>query len=442
MAIAVVDTYADWYHFGAQDSTDIPTVNGGSFDDGKTIKCYAAGCTLNGDVTLEFQRSPNHVGWPADLIEAPAGVTAHEFGHQYWYGILASNEFDEAWLDEGINTWGTVRLLESRYPDAGRTDAFTFLERDLLRDVFNGAWQARLPLGERNLALQELIGWRTSPFHDMAPDPPASTPTLLGWRVPGLGALRLPDMSAQRMAWEKDRYYEDARALPLSAPSRDFTRGYGSLVYSKTALVLETLQEHVGASQMRDIMHTYVRRFAFRHPTREDFLGVVSELTGGAHDALLRQLIETTATVDYTVEQIETRQDPGPVGFTPQRAPGDPLIWTEPSAVTTATAPWRSRYVVRQLGEVEAPVEVEARFADGSTERRTWDGRGGWTRFEHSTPSKLTELRVDPDHRFAIDLDVNNNAWSEAPAENTARVLKTFTHFWAHNVLNGWSFLF
>src|SRR5207249_3138248 len=35
----------------------------------------------------------------------PESVTAHEFGHQYWQGILASNEFEGAWLDEGINTY-------------------------------------------------------------------------------------------------------------------------------------------------------------------------------------------------------------------------------------------------------------------------------------------------------------------------------------------------
>ncbi|MGH7161873.1 MAG: M1 family metallopeptidase, partial [Planctomycetota bacterium] len=31
----------------------------------------------------------------------PESVTVHEFGHQYWYGLVASNEFEEAWLDEG-----------------------------------------------------------------------------------------------------------------------------------------------------------------------------------------------------------------------------------------------------------------------------------------------------------------------------------------------------
>lgn len=36
-------------------------------------------------------------------------VTFHEFGHQYWYGMCANNEFEEAWLDEGINTYSEVK---------------------------------------------------------------------------------------------------------------------------------------------------------------------------------------------------------------------------------------------------------------------------------------------------------------------------------------------
>ncbi len=37
-------------------------------------------------------------------------ITAmHEFGHQYWYGMVATNEFQEAWLDEGINSYTEVK---------------------------------------------------------------------------------------------------------------------------------------------------------------------------------------------------------------------------------------------------------------------------------------------------------------------------------------------
>lgn len=43
-------------------------------------------------------------------------VTIHEFGHQYFYGLLGSNEFEEAWLDEGINSYLETRIVDTAYP--------------------------------------------------------------------------------------------------------------------------------------------------------------------------------------------------------------------------------------------------------------------------------------------------------------------------------------
>ena len=37
----------------------------------------------------------------------------HEFGHQYWYGMVATNEFEDAWMDEGINSYTEVKVLDS-----------------------------------------------------------------------------------------------------------------------------------------------------------------------------------------------------------------------------------------------------------------------------------------------------------------------------------------
>jgi aminopeptidase N len=42
-------------------------------------------------------------------------VTEHEFGHQYWYGMVATNEFENAWLDEGINSYTEVKVTDSLY---------------------------------------------------------------------------------------------------------------------------------------------------------------------------------------------------------------------------------------------------------------------------------------------------------------------------------------
>ncbi|WP_373232932.1 M1 family metallopeptidase [Cohnella sp.] len=39
----------------------------------------------------------------------------HEIAHQYWYGLIASNEFEEAWLDEGFTSYSEDKLMASIY---------------------------------------------------------------------------------------------------------------------------------------------------------------------------------------------------------------------------------------------------------------------------------------------------------------------------------------
>ncbi|TFE26092.1 M1 family metallopeptidase [Cohnella luojiensis] len=39
----------------------------------------------------------------------------HEIAHQYWYGLVASNEFEEAWLDEGFTSYSEDKLMASIY---------------------------------------------------------------------------------------------------------------------------------------------------------------------------------------------------------------------------------------------------------------------------------------------------------------------------------------
>ncbi|ANE45922.1 EnpEP protein [Paenibacillus swuensis] len=42
-------------------------------------------------------------------------VVVHEIAHQYWYGIVASNEFEEAWLDEGFASYSEDKVMEKEY---------------------------------------------------------------------------------------------------------------------------------------------------------------------------------------------------------------------------------------------------------------------------------------------------------------------------------------
>ncbi len=73
----------------------------------------AAGMEYPTFVTGGTNRLLNY--WPFDRVLLPEQVVVHEFGHQFWYGLVASNEFEEAWLDEGINSYSSARLIDRRY---------------------------------------------------------------------------------------------------------------------------------------------------------------------------------------------------------------------------------------------------------------------------------------------------------------------------------------
>jgi hypothetical protein len=43
----------------------------------------------------------------------PLGVTAHEAAHEWFYGMLGSNEADYSWMDEGFTEWTTTKGVEA-----------------------------------------------------------------------------------------------------------------------------------------------------------------------------------------------------------------------------------------------------------------------------------------------------------------------------------------
>jgi hypothetical protein len=42
-------------------------------------------------------------------------VVVHEIAHQFWYGLVATNEFEEAWLDEGFASYSEDKIMEAEY---------------------------------------------------------------------------------------------------------------------------------------------------------------------------------------------------------------------------------------------------------------------------------------------------------------------------------------
>src|SRR5581483_7496816 len=51
--------------------------------------------------------------WMPKGLHEPELVVEHEFGHQYWYGMVATNEFEDAWMDEGINSYTELKIMDA-----------------------------------------------------------------------------------------------------------------------------------------------------------------------------------------------------------------------------------------------------------------------------------------------------------------------------------------
>lgn len=403
-------------------------------------------------------RSPEFARCLRDRSENPAGVAIHEFVHQYFYGLVANNEFEEAWLDEGLTSYLTNRLLEEFF---GTSPGARGLPLAAAAQVYTPALSDGGPL-------VRICGYRQSPFQEEGD-------SLFGFELPQL-ALR--GMNDDRFAARKATYAAFAEASTLRTRSwevlrRDRDNAYIAIAYAKPALMLRTLERQVGWDRMLEFLRTWSRRYAWKHPNSDDFIALADELLGGESAAFLGACIDGRATVDWCVVDARATADRDPIGYLPQHAPGEAITSHFPPASgptgmvdrirtivrrlgtkdgtpasATPTDPatpaqtWSGSVVVQNRGTLRLPVELELRFADGTSERRQLDGLRDWYQIDlPSGPARLVAAEVDPDRRIALDLDVTNNARLTIPDRAAARVVASFYQFWVQSLLSSIAWL-
>jgi hypothetical protein len=306
---------------------------------------------------------------------SPEGITVHEFGHQIFYGLLASNEFEEAYLDEGFNTYAsdvTMRAL--------------FGESPLVKRFYG------LPVVLRSIKL---------------PRPEFGNERYLDWQV------------TSRSDATSGRSYRqlDGAAIRMNA-------------YSKTALTLASAERSLGEKTWGAVMKTYATRWAFRHPTAEDFRTVVKETAGESADALFHEAWDTSNTFDYAIGSVSTRRIAPPVGWVGE---GSARTFRQ-AEKGEKPATFESVVIARRMGEATWPVDVEMTFEGGHVYRTTWDGKERWVRYR-STGPKLLSARVDPDRKLLLDVNVLNNGLRVEDDSRAANQWSMRLRFWAQNVL-------
>jgi hypothetical protein len=66
---------------------------------------------------LYFLSEEFYWGYRGDNMNLLTTLSAHETSHQWWYGLLGSNQAIEPWLDEALATYSEVIYYEQMYPD-------------------------------------------------------------------------------------------------------------------------------------------------------------------------------------------------------------------------------------------------------------------------------------------------------------------------------------
>ncbi len=172
-------------------------------------------------------------------------VTVHEVGHNWFYGILGSNERLYPWMDEGLNSYYERRYYEEVKPEMTFNNFMPFLKK-----IIKG-------------------------------DPPKHT--------------------------EFHHYlhdYVNTRNidLPLNLPAPEYSSlNYGSIIYSKSAVCFNYLQKYLGTEVFDAAMKDYFQTWKFKHPQPEDFEAIIKKHSDKNLDWFFNDLMTTSYPLDYKI---------------------------------------------------------------------------------------------------------------------------------------------
>jgi len=178
-------------------------------------------------------------------------VIVHEVGHNWFYGILGTNERVHGWMDEGMNTLNEMRYIQTKYPNNTRLSDM----------VANGKFH-----------------FDDLDHHDMG------------------------DVSYRAIAML-------GIDQPIETHSADFTPiNYGMIMYQKTGLVFFYLMDYLGEEKFNQVMRTYYEEWKFKHPQPEDMRKSMEASSGKDLSWLFDDLIKTTNHIDYKLKSVKTNK--------------------------------------------------------------------------------------------------------------------------------------
>lgn len=158
--------------------------------------------------------------------------------------------------------------------------------------------------------------------------------------------------------------------------------------YQKPALMMQMLRyEVLGKPRFDSAFRSYIKAWAFKHPTPADFFRLMRDESGMDLDWFWRGWIYTTARLDQAVDSVVRTEDRG------------------------------ANVYLSNRGTMVMPAEIRLRYADGQTQfvRLPVDMWNLGNRFTYRAAGGRPIIGVDVDpHEALPDVDRSNNSWMEA----------------------------
>jgi hypothetical protein len=282
----------------------------------------------------------------------PEMTTVHEFVHAYFMGILASNEFEEPWMDEGITSFFEQRIMDHYWGEnSGMID------------------HPMLKVSDKSSGRTSYV---QSPHRQL--------------------------VSNNEFSWN----------YPLGT--------YGMMSYQKAATWLQTMMGIVGEETTKEIYREYYRKWAFRHPAGRDFINVVNEVvkknpgykSGNDMNWFFDQVLYGTGICDYSVAGFRNNRYEKPQG---DFEDADTTL----QGYSYADSLYKAVVKLERLGEVMLPVDVLVHFSNGEEVLESWDGKSKVREFSYVGVRKIDWVKIDPEFRILMDVNYINNSMTDEP---------------------------
>jgi hypothetical protein len=200
------------------------------------------------------------------------------------------------------------------------------------------------------------------------------------------GEYKTPSTDLHQMA----EVFTNAKIEPiLTAPDGLKEDNLGTLAYYKPASGLIMLREQIlGASRFDEAMKTYVARWAFKHPTPDDFFRTIENVSGEDLNWFWRSWFVNNWRFDQAINNVKYIKN-------------DPKL----GAVIT----------IANLEKMPLPVILEYKYKSGQKKRiqlpvEIWQRNTVWS-FKLASTEAIDSITLDPDHVFP-DVNTQNNSWT------------------------------